>query len=273
MIVRQEKNGEQLLIGQTDHSRLAGQFAAHWGNERFALPDPFESVVRAATFHDFGYLRYETAPEFSAEIHGTPSFRNVLTNDKRLEEHQQSFDWLLSLDPYAANLARMHRCGLWRGRYAALTYPPHSMRPQKPEVDAFTEKNEAIIARAMLENGWDKQGVRTNYRLLQFWDLLSLYLACQAPVEDYMEPVPAKYSDSDAEGVKITLTPQGATTIAIDPYPFDAEDLHVQLGARRLKTGIFDGYDAFIKAYFQAPLEVLEFTFIRAEGEHRRAAA
>ena len=60
MIVRKEPNGEQLLLRQTDHSRLAGRFASHWGNATFAAPEPFESVVRAATFHDFGYLRYET---------------------------------------------------------------------------------------------------------------------------------------------------------------------------------------------------------------------
>ena len=56
MIVRTLAEGQTALIGQTDHSRLVGQFAAHWGNDRFAAPEPYDSVVRAATYHDFGWL-------------------------------------------------------------------------------------------------------------------------------------------------------------------------------------------------------------------------
>ena len=58
-------------------------FASHWGNATFAVPEPFESVARAATFHDFGYLRYETAPAFNAETGQTPNFRDVITDEKR----------------------------------------------------------------------------------------------------------------------------------------------------------------------------------------------
>ena len=58
MIVREdEKGGGLLLVTQTEHSQFVGQLAAHWGNERFASPEPFESVARAATYHDFGYLQ------------------------------------------------------------------------------------------------------------------------------------------------------------------------------------------------------------------------
>jgi len=262
MIVRNLANGEQLLIGQTDHSRLAGQFAAHWGNAAFATPEPYESVARAATFHDFGYLRYETAPAFNAETHQTPNFRDVVTDEKRLSEYQWCFDWFLGPDPYAANLVSMHRTGLWRGRYDAIAHPPHAIRKQKPEVDAFVEKNEAQRARAVADHGWDPQQLRVNYRLLQVWDLLSLYFSCGEPFEEYIEPVPARYTDKDGEGVRITLTPHGATRVAFDPYPFDVSPLRVQLGARHLKHATFDGPDAFTKAYFQAPIELLEFELV-----------
>jgi hypothetical protein len=32
---------------QTDHSRLAGFMASHWGNSTFAPLQPYESVARA----------------------------------------------------------------------------------------------------------------------------------------------------------------------------------------------------------------------------------
>jgi len=273
MIVRNLPNGEQLVLGQTDHSRLAGRFASHWGNGAFAALEPYESVVRAATFHDFGYLRYETAPAFNAETHQTPNFRDVVTDEKRLAEYQQCFDWFLGPDPYAATLARMHRTGLWRGRYDAMVHPPHKIRQQPPAVDAFVEKNEAIREKTVAEHGWDRQQLRINYRLLQVWDLLSLYFSCGEPTEDYLEPVPTRYSDREGEGVRIALTPLDATTIALAPYPFDATPLRIQLPVKRFARGTFADHDAFIKAYFQAPTELLEFTLVdRAQRDVREKA-
>lgn len=263
MIVRKEPNGEMLLVGQTDHSRLAGQFGSHWGNGTFATPSPYESVARAAHFHDFGYLRYETAPAFNTETGETPNFRDVLTDQKRLDEYQWCFDWFMGPDPYSSLIVNMHRTGLWRGRYNAIQHPPHAIRQQKPEVDAFVEKNEKRHAELLAEQGFDPRQVRTNYRLMQVWDLMSLYFSCQEPVVDYIEPVPTSYRDKDGEGVRVTLTPIGEHKIAIDPYPFDVSPLRVQLSARRLSQSKFKDQDAFRKAYYQAPLEMMEFELVK----------
>src|SRR5688572_1399621 len=62
MIIHDASNGQLTLITQTDHSNLVGELAAHWGNADFAAPEPYDSVVRAAVFHDYGWLRYETKP-------------------------------------------------------------------------------------------------------------------------------------------------------------------------------------------------------------------
>jgi hypothetical protein len=265
MIVRKEANGELLVVGQTDHSRLAGQFAAHWGNAQFATPKPYESVARAAAFHDFGYLRYETAPMFNAETGETPNFRDVTTNAQRLEEYQWCFDWLLEPDPYAAMIVNMHRCGLWRGRYDAMKHPPHAMRKQSPEVDAFVERNEAARRKMLAQYGWDAQELRINYRLLQIWDNLSLYFSCQEPFEQYLEPVPTSYGCAEGEGVRITLTPVGKNRVKLDPYPFDTAPLAFQLVARRLPQIAFPNEAAFRKAFYAAPLELIEYVLVGSE--------
>jgi hypothetical protein len=262
MIVRNLPNGEQLVLGQTDHSRLAGRFAAHWGNGTFAALEPYESVVRAATFHDFGYLRYETTPAFNPESHQTPNFRDVVTDEKRLAEYQEAFDWFLGPDPYAATLARMHRTGLWRGRYDAMVHPEHKIRKQPPEVDRFVAKNEAIREQTVAQNGWDKQQLRINYRLLQVWDLMSLHFSCSEPTEDYLFPVPTRYTDREGEGARIEIKPLDATTVALTPYPFDEDGLRIQLPVKRFRNGNFNDREAFIKAYFQAGTELLEYTLV-----------
>ena len=88
MIIRKEPNGNLLVIGQTDHSRLVGQLAAHWGNTTFAVPKPYESVVRAATFHDYGWLRYETSPLVNPESGEPYPFLKVPMTDKQLGAYQ-----------------------------------------------------------------------------------------------------------------------------------------------------------------------------------------
>ena len=61
MILRKSESGEPRLVALTDHSQLVGQMAAHWGNDLFAAPRQ-QSVARAATYHDYGWLLYEAAP-------------------------------------------------------------------------------------------------------------------------------------------------------------------------------------------------------------------
>ncbi len=181
MIVRKEADGQTILIAQTDHSRLVGQLAAHWGNADFATPRPYESVARAAAFHDFGWLRYETAPYFDPATGETPPFFRVPFSERQLEAYRWCRDELLVDDPYAGMLVGMHRTGLWRGRYGAITHPPHPIPPSlPPAVEEFIDRAETVQALECSMSGATE--VWTNYQLLQVWDQLGLYFTCQDPV-------------------------------------------------------------------------------------------
>src|SRR5262249_33186600 len=123
MIVRKQPDGEVMLLTQTDHSRLAGFMASHWGNDTFAPLEPYESVARGATFHDFGWLRYETNPDINPTSGEPYTFQNRPFNPRQLEEYQWCVDWLATVDPYSALLVALHRVGLWRSRFDTITYP------------------------------------------------------------------------------------------------------------------------------------------------------
>src|SRR5262245_16219952 len=114
MIVRNEPHGGLLLIAQTDHSRVVGQLAAHWGNRDFAAPRPYDSVVRAATFHDYGWLRYETSPLVDPQSGIPYQFVQVPLTEAQLAAYQWGLDWMTDIDPYAGLIVSMHRTGLWR---------------------------------------------------------------------------------------------------------------------------------------------------------------
>src|ERR1051326_4762925 len=178
MIVRKQANGELILIGQTDHSQLVGQLAAHWGNDDFAAPDPYTSMVRAATFHDYGWLRYETSPQLNPKTGEPYSFLELPLETAQLDSYQSSLDWMAAIDPYAGLIVSMHRTGLWKNRYDLMTQPAgYTVREVTPEMDDFIERNERWQELEMKSRDPDK--LKTNYRLMQAWDLLGLYFCCR----------------------------------------------------------------------------------------------
>lgn len=260
MIVRKQADGQLLLIGQTDHSRLVGQLAAHWGNDRFAAPQPFDSVARAAAFHDYGWLSYETAPVIMEPSGETPEFRQLPTGADQLASYQWCIDWLSAIDSYAGLLVGMHRTGLWRGRYETVTHPQMGIRKLGPETEAFIERNEARQRRE--QESVDAGQLRTNYHLLQVWDLLGLYFCCQDPYDDYIEPVPSDYTAGGAGGVRLSLHALGNRRVAFEPFPFAQRPLTIQLACRRLPRATYPDLDAFRRAYFQAALELMSFEIV-----------
>lgn len=261
MIIRKQQDDGLAILGQTDHSRFVGQLASHWGNAAFDVPKPYESVVRAATFHDYGWLRYETAPLFNDKTGRPFPFLEVPLTAAQMGSYQWSLDWMADIDPYSGLIVSTHRTGLWKGRYGTIKHPGgYNLREPSPEIQAFIDRNEAWQrdTRAKVDDGtfW------TNYRLMQVWDLLGLYFCCQDPYEDHIEPVPTRYGEGDQSGVRLKMTPVSPRKVALNPYPFDVRPCRVQLGIKRLPAKSFADGDAFRRAYFQAGPEVLEFELV-----------
>lgn len=262
MIVRKEKDGALALVGQTDHSRLVGQVAAHWGNDEFSTPQPYESVVRAATFHDYGWLRYETSPLLNTET-GTPySFLEVPLTTAQLSGYQWALDWIWDIDPYAGIIVNMHRTGLWKSRYQTINHPMgYNLKSPNTEIQDFIDRNEARqgAERAKLDDG----NLSTNYKLMQVWDLLGLYFCCQDPYEDHVDPVPTKYGDGKKDSdVTLTMKSLGERKVQFDPYPFDVRPCHIQLSFKKLPKTKFADVDEFRRAYFQAGTQVMDFELV-----------
>jgi Protein of unknown function (DUF3891) len=264
MIIRKESDGSIVIMGQTDHSRLVGQVAAHWGNAQFATPAPYDSVVRAATFHDYGWLRYETSPQIDP-ANGEPyPFLKVPLDGPQMASYQWSLDWMADIDPYSGLLVNMHRTGLWKRRYETIKHPMgYNLPSPPPEIVAFIQKNEGWQqqTRATL----DANQVWTNYVLLQVWDLLGLYFCCQEPYEDYIDPVPLRYGADRADPsacVRLSMKPVGKHKVAFDPYPFDIRPCRLQLGVKRLAKSSYANVEAFRRAYFQADTELLNFELV-----------
>ncbi|MGZ5024755.1 MAG: DUF3891 family protein, partial [Chthoniobacterales bacterium] len=254
---QENDNGSVILINQSDHAKLSGLFAAHWGNSDFDVPHPWQSTVRAAMFHDAGWYAYETTPRLLPD--GKPmGFTQVPIDDKALAAYQWATDWMAAIDPYAGALTRKHRNGIYLGRYDAIAHPVIRQRDSTGPLKTFLERNE--IVRKREESALDSEEFAVNYQLLQVWDFLSLYFCMRPPREDYIEPVPRGYDDI---GVRMDLKPLEARQVLVTPWPFNVDRLPVGVVHRLLPTGLFADEAEFRRAFFQAPLSVMQFELVR----------
>ena len=263
MIVRNQSDGSVVMITQNDHAKLAGLFAAHWGNAQFAKPEPFTSAVRAAQYHDTGWFRYETDPRFDSATGTTPTYQQVPNDAAQLAAYQWAVDMLAGVDTYTGILVSKHRTGLWQSRYNVMTSPPPGP-PRKlgPEVQDFIARNEAWQKSAAA--GVDPRGLAINYNLLQVWDLMSLYICSNEQLKECtIEPVPTAYAEG-GNPVAMKLVPSPGARIAAAPYPFDRPALEVGVVFRQLPHEELRDRDSFQAAYFAARPQVANFTFVEA---------
>lgn len=262
MIVRYESDGTIVMITQNDHAQLSGLFAAHWGNEKFEKPRPYGSLVRAAMFHDRGWIRYETSPQLNPETGRTPNYREVPNDRAQLEAFEWAGDWLAAIDAYAGLMIAKHRTGLWQGRYGVIKHPPAIQRGKlPPDIEAFIARSEAK-QKAAAEK-LDRDELAVNYNLLQVWDMLSLYICSNEVLKaDRIEPAPSAYAGRAAVG--LSLAPAEKQTIAIDPYPFDQPFLTTNLIFRRLSQTKFRDSAELQSVYFRTTPQVTSFRLVPA---------
>jgi Protein of unknown function (DUF3891) len=261
MIVREGANGSLILIAQTDHAKLSGQCAAHWGNADFARPQPYEAVVRAAMFHDSGWYDYEASPTVAADTGKPLNFMQVVWGKPQRRAFEWAIDWMTRIDPYSGLLLSKHRTGLQRGRYGKMLQPKMFNTQNLPEDNEdFLARNEETQAASLRE--YDEDEFWTNYQLLQAFDFISLFLCNKDTLDDVIEPVPTSY-DGKTPPARLTLKTIEGTTIAVDPFPFDTDRLRVQLIRREIDRTVFPDPGAFREAYFKATPVAIDFTLCR----------
>jgi hypothetical protein len=258
MIVRERPDGSLILIAQTDHAKLSGQCAAHWGNSNFARLQPYEPIVRAAMFHDSGWYDYEASPSIAPDTGKPLNFLQVPWGKPQRRGFEWAIDWMTRIDPYSGLLLSKHRTGLQRGRYGKVEHPKFFNTQNLPEDNEdFLGRNEE--AQAVQLRNYDEAQFWTNYQFLQAFDFISLFLCNKDVVDDYIEPVPTSY-DGRSAPVKLTLRTVEANKIEVDPFPFDQPVLRVQLIRRQLDRGTFPDVPSFREAYFKATPEAVDFT-------------
>ena len=264
------------VVLQADHSRLAGELAAHWGNDTFARPAPYASLVLAAGEHDNGgWWGVELKPYLNAEGYPLDYLDTIgFLGPIWLESWGQGVERIAAHDPYAALMICTHGIGILSQGFGLLTRI-HRYAAD-PRVAAFVRDQESRRA-ALLAQVRDDPALRAvatdehlwaNYRLMEAYDQLSQILCNRYPLNSTLRQrgpsrtlseVPMPVAPGQPDTI-ITLEPVDERRAVLTPYPFDAEPLEVNVAARLLPRRRFADRDDFLAALLRAPRLNVSYT-------------
>ena len=223
------------VVLQSDHAALASQLAEAFGNHDFEAPEPRDLMQFLALHHDRGW------DETDAHIGRNPAtglpFSLVNTPlPELLLSGPRSVDFNSRHHPYCGLLASMHVWGLFNGRYGLSDKIVVNMLAgeAKIKVDAMLQTIVArrdqltyLIAEVPAQcHLLESSKLMQNYKLLQFFDTLSLYFNENAgrtgayPSSDFLH-VP----QSSSQDCVVSLQPLGDQVFRVAPFPFAGTEL------------------------------------------------
>ena len=147
MIVCPYNESFLVLVLQTDHSRIAGLLAAHWGNDQFASLDPYASMVLAAQEHDSGWWDWEIKPTLNEQGYPSDYIGSIkhLGQGVWLDLYRRAIERLAQRDLYAAYFVSMHgEALLTRGMGLLPSMPDYT---GDPAVQKFIAQQKRIARR------------------------------------------------------------------------------------------------------------------------------
>jgi len=255
------RGGALVLVRQVDHQDQCGLMADAWGNASFARPRPDGPLALAARVHDEGWRSWEEAPEVGES--GAPVDFTEIDRPTHVALYRTGIEAAAAADPCAGLVVSMHGQGLYEGR-RGLDPGPATPRADRPrQVRAFLEEQDEVQARLRGRIGpgpaldaWASAA----YRLLQTWDVLSLYLTWRALVEGREATLPQVPREVGDPGVELRLRPDGELACTCAPWPFRGDAVELPVAARRIPDRRYPSARDLAAALEEAPWLNLGFT-------------
>jgi len=284
MIVAETATGFQ-FVTQPAHAALAGQFADHWGTDRFDRPEQFASLALAAYTHDDGWYGYDRRPHLDGS--GEPVDFREMPPKPWIDLYEDGIDDVAATDAYAGLLVSMHGAGLRKQRYGLSPNWP----PTPPEFEDFLgrehRRQDQLVAQLLhdgqspvsdtdrrllqslhdsntVPDGYDGQ-LWPDYRRLQAWDELSLAFCITDSPPGYAE-IDGVPTTGPRGGTTLSISAAGEQTYRIDPYPFDTVPLEVLVPYRTVPKKAVTDDESLVSAYYDARRATRSITLVPAES-------
>jgi len=250
MIRRDDADG-WILITQYDHAVLSGRIMERWGNETFSSLDPYEETLFAVREHDCGWMEWDSSPKINPE-NGYPANFMEMDSSDQTGIWRRSFESHAGAHPYASALVALHFARFNRKLLS------------RDSADSYAKSLETVINRFIARSldidvskpGGVPSGIRTNLRLLQVGDIISLAL-CHGWEKMEITDVPVDY---DGGSAKLNLKSADGFNFTLSPYPFSGPLLDLSVEGRRLDGKIYSNDNDLRSALADAPRVTLDFT-------------
>jgi hypothetical protein len=268
MMVGRYDESRLLLVSQVDHSRVAGLLAAHWGNDAFAPPTPYVSMVLAAQEHDSGWWEWESKPTLN-EAGYPPDYIGSIRHLGRgvwLDLYRHGIQRVAEQDPYAGYMVSMHGDGLLTQGMGLL--PSMPKYTDDPAVVAFLAEQKALRAglQARLQaDGLDREllteeHIWTNFKLMEVFDQFAQFICNRYPFNSRERkngptntlsetPAPVRAGQDD---IVLTVDVQDETRAIVRPYPFGVDPLVVSFQGRLVPNQAYVSQDQFLHTFYTA---------------------
>jgi len=244
MIIQSTIEGKpNFVIEQADHARMSGQLAKAFGNDSFAAPVPHELFNYIVAHHDEGWDSVDALCEQSPAT-GLPHHLTQTPLPYLVKTSKASPDFNEAHHAYCGLLSSMHTYGLFNGRYGMSDFifidkiAPENKDAVTDMLNAELQRQDRLkkqLASNAESAAWmEEDALMNNYKLLQFFDTLSLYFHMthtEGRAESKFQHVP------NGKGADHTLTIKsiGDDIYALAPFPFK-EEVTVSVEGRYLTS-------------------------------------
>jgi hypothetical protein len=271
-MIRIETDTGWILVEHREHARLAGRFAAHWGNAEFPAPEPPDLLVAVAR-HDDAWASRDAAPfltrqgrpsAFSRELVGKYSAFEEIDLADYLAVRGRAAEAVAADNPYAAVIISMHTLDLLTGQADLDGLSGADRELHRAFVAAQLGRQRDLIGTVAQRPGFEQAAeaprLRGAFEFLQACDSLSLSVCVRYPA-----PIALRHHHPRRAGppTEVLCTPLGNDTYRVAPYPFDADELDLPLPSRAVAGKTFASLDAFRAAYAAAPVSPLNIRIVR----------
>jgi hypothetical protein len=268
MMVCPYDDAKLLLILQTDHSRIAGLLAAHWGNGQFAKLRPYASMVLAAQEHDSGWWDWEIKPSVNEQGYPSDYIGSIkhLGQGVWLDLYRRAIERLASRDLYAAYFVSMHG--------EALLSQGMGLLPSMPDYRSDAAVQNFIAEQKTLRGSWLPELQRNenfkdacaddhlwmNFKLMEVFDQFAQFVCNRYPFNSHARkngptnklsnvPVPQGHGKPD---VTLTIDVQNEREAIVDPYPFDVSPLPLSFQGRLVPKRSYSRQEEFLENFYNA---------------------
>ena len=267
MMVNEISDDEVLVVLQVDHSRVAGQLAAAWGNDRFDPLAPYESMVLAAHEHDAGWWQWEAKPTMNARNQPLDYIGSAAYLGERwLDFYRDVVARVVREDPYAGYMVSMHGDGLLTGGMGIVPSLPD--QSAKPEVAAFVEEQKAYRTGLLpklrqmpeLDPFTTDDHIWLNYKMMEVFDQFAQFVCNRYPFNSNRRKngpsntltglaIPTRAGEPDTTLTIDVIDEQNAI---VTPYPFAFDPVEIAFTARVMPNQPYPDQSAFLRDYYTA---------------------